>query len=178
MTTNFYVHTDISNEVTGYAIDFEGDGNIDYTAAEFRDVSYTYTTSGVYYPTVTVTDSAGNTYTDRIAITVLDETETDAMLRVKWDSMKATFASGDIEGGLQYICTGSRDDYRSDLQFLGDGVPATFSLMQEISLLYVRNGVASYRIRQNEDIEGSSVEITYYIYFKRDTDGVIRIDRF
>ncbi|MES0336673.1 MAG: IPT/TIG domain-containing protein, partial [Candidatus Magnetobacterium sp. LHC-1] len=178
LTTKFNVIKNLPNEVTGYAIDFEGDGNIDYTAAKFRDVSYTYTPPGVYYPTVTVTDSAGNTYTDRIVVTVLDETETDAMLRAKWNNMKAAFVSGDIEGGLQYICAGSRDDYRNALQFLDDMVPATFSSMQEISLLYVRNGVASYRIRQNEVIESSSVEITYYIYFKRDTDGIIRIDRF
>ncbi|MBF0609361.1 MAG: hypothetical protein HQL61_17645, partial [Magnetococcales bacterium] len=178
LTTKFNVIKNLPNEVTGYAIDFEGDGNIDYTAAKFRDVSYTYTPPGVYYPTVTVTDSAGNTYTDRIVVTVLDETETDAMLRAKWNNMKAAFVSGDIEGGLQYICAGSRDEYRNALQFLDDMVPATFSSMQEISLLYVRNGVASYRIRQNEVIESSSVEITYYIYFKRDTDGIIRIDRF
>ncbi|KJU84310.1 outer membrane adhesin-like protein [Candidatus Magnetobacterium bavaricum] len=178
LTTNLYAYTDVPNEVTGYAIDFEGDGSIDYTASEFDGVSYTYTTPGVYYPTVTVTDNAGNTYTDRIAITVLNEAETDAMLRTKWDGMKAAFAAGDIEGGLQYICAESRDDYRNALQFLDNMVPAIFSSMQEIRLLYVRNGVAKYRITQYEDIEGSSVEIAYYIYFERDTDGVIRIDRF
>ncbi|MBF0609233.1 MAG: hypothetical protein HQL61_16970, partial [Magnetococcales bacterium] len=178
LTTSFDVLKKLPDSVTSYEIDFEGNGTIDYTAAEFEDVSYTYTTPGVYYPTVTVTDSTGNTYTDRIAITVLDEAETDAMLKAKWNAMKAAFVSGDIEGGLQYICTGSRDEYRNALQFLDDMVPATFSSMQEISLLYVRNGVAKYRIAQYEDIEGSSVEIAYYIYFKRDTDGVIRIDRF
>ncbi|MBF0592617.1 MAG: hypothetical protein HQL02_11075 [Nitrospirae bacterium] len=178
LTTSFDVLEKLPNEVTGYSIDFEGDGSIDYTATEFEDVSYTYTTPGVYYPTITLTDSAGNTYTDRIAITVLDEAETDAMLRAKWNSMKAAFVAGDIEGGLQYICAGSRDDYRNALQFLDDMVPATFSSMQEISLIYVRNGVAKYRIRQYEVIEGSSVEITYYIYFERDTDGVMRIYRF
>ncbi|MBF0538727.1 MAG: hypothetical protein HQL03_10805 [Nitrospirae bacterium] len=165
LTTNFYVLKDLPNEVTGYAIDFEGDGSIDYTATEFDSVKYTYTTPGMYYPTITLTDSAGNTYTDRIAVTVLDKAETDAMLRAKWDSMKAAFASGDIEGGLLYICSESRNDYRNAFQFLGDRVPVIFSSMQEISLIYVRNGVAKYRIRQDEDIEGSSVEITYYIYF-------------
>ncbi len=178
LTTNFYAYTDVPDKVTSYAIDFEGDGSIDDTTAEFRGVSRIYATPGVYYPTITVTDSAGNTYTDRIAITVLDEAETDSMLRAKWNSMKAAFATGNIEGGLKYICTESMDDYRNALQFLGDGIPAIFSSMQEVSLLYVRNGVAKYRIRQYEVINSSSVEISYYIYFERDTDGVIRIDGF
>ncbi|MBF0343857.1 MAG: hypothetical protein HQL06_06460 [Nitrospirae bacterium] len=178
LSTSFDVLKKLPNNVSSYEIDFEGDGSIDYTSTEFRGVKYTYMTPGVYYPTITLTDSAGNTYSDRIAITVLDETETDAMLKGKWNSMKAAFVAGDIEGGLLYICTTSRDDYRNALQFLGDMVPATFSSMQEIRLLYVRNGVAKYRITQYEDIEGSSVEITYYIYFERDTDGVMRIYRF
>ncbi|MBF0592614.1 MAG: hypothetical protein HQL02_11060 [Nitrospirae bacterium] len=178
LTTSFNVLKNLPNGVTGYAIDFEGDGSIDYTATEFRGVNHTYTTPGVYYPTITLTDSAGNTYTDSIAITVLDETETDAMLKGKWNSMKAAFVAGDIEGGLQYICAGSRDDYRNALQFLGDRMPVIFSSMQEISLIYVRNGVAKYRITQYEVIDGSSVDIAYYIYFERDTDGVIRVNRF
>ncbi|MBF0592611.1 MAG: PKD domain-containing protein [Nitrospirae bacterium] len=177
LTTNFYAYTIVPNSV-GYAIDFEGDGSIDYTATEFDGVSYTYTNPGVYYPTITVTDSAGNTYTERIVITVLDEAETDAMLRAKWDSMKVALASGNIEGGLQYISTRTRDRYRSVLQFLGDSVPAIFSSMQEIRLLYVTNGVAMYRIRRTQIVDGSSVELTYYIYLERDTDGVMRIDRF
>ncbi|KJU83948.1 cell surface receptor IPT/TIG domain-containing protein [Candidatus Magnetobacterium bavaricum] len=178
LTTNLYAYTDVPNEVTGYVIDFEGDGSIDYTATEFDGLSYTYTTPGVYYPTITLTDSSGNTYTDRIAVTVLDEAATDAMLRAKWNGMKAAFAAGDIEGGLQYITARTRDRYRNVLQFLGNRVPAIFSSMQEIRLLYVTNGVIKYRIRQNEVINSSSVEITYYIYLERDADGVIRIGRF
>jgi len=53
-----------------YEMDFEGDGIIDYTGDSFEDVSFIYTTEGIYYPEIRVTDDQGNTYTDKIAIVV------------------------------------------------------------------------------------------------------------
>ncbi|MBI4822832.1 MAG: PKD domain-containing protein [Nitrospirae bacterium] len=60
-------------------MDFEGDGIIDYTGASFESISHTYTLEGIFYPTLYVTDTQGNIYSDVIAITVLSKTEMDNM---------------------------------------------------------------------------------------------------
>ena len=75
-----------------YQIDFEGKGIIGYSGATFDNVTYTYTTEGIYYPTITVTDDKGNTYSDSIAVTVLNKSQIDALLRSKWEAMKGALA--------------------------------------------------------------------------------------
>ncbi len=72
LTTYFSVTTSIPNTVSTYQMDYEGDGTVDYTGTTFDNISHTYTTEGIYYPTITVTDSQSNTYTDTIAIVVLN----------------------------------------------------------------------------------------------------------
>ncbi|MCL5421312.1 MAG: PKD domain-containing protein [Nitrospirae bacterium] len=79
-----------------YQMDFEGDGVIDYTGQTFESISHTYTTEGIFYPTITVTDDQGNTYSDTIAITVLNKAEVDTLLKGKWEGMKGALAVGDI----------------------------------------------------------------------------------
>jgi len=46
--------------------------------------------------------------------------------------------------------------------------------MQEIGLVYIKDGMAKYRIRRQED----AGEITYYIYFQLDKDGLWEIRQF
>ena len=100
LTSYFTVTTEIPNAVTSYQIDFEGDGTIDYTGPTFEDISHTYTTEGIYYPTVTVTDDQGNMYTDSIGMTVLNKAKIDALLKSKWSKVKSLLATKDIEGAL------------------------------------------------------------------------------
>jgi hypothetical protein len=50
--------------------------------------------------------------------------------------------------------------------------------MQDISWICYVNGLAKYRIRQNHEISGQVVTITYYIYFSRDENGLWLIERY
>ncbi len=55
LTTYFSVSTSIPNTVSTYQMDYEGNGSIDYTGSTFDNINFTYTTEGIYYPTVIVT---------------------------------------------------------------------------------------------------------------------------
>ena len=88
LTTYFSVSTEIPNAVSTYQIDYEGDAVIDYAGTNFEDISFIYSTEGIYYPTVTVTDNQSNNYTDTIAIIVLNQNDLDMLLRTKWQGMK------------------------------------------------------------------------------------------
>jgi PKD repeat protein len=161
-----------------YQMDFQGDGIIDYSGATFLNVSYTYSSEGVFYPKITISDAQGNTYSDTIAITVLSKTEMDTLLKSKWDGMKGSLASDDTNGALNNFIQESRALYSDIFNALRTQLPQIVKEMEDIQLVYMKNGFAKYRMRKNESYGGQILTITYYVYFAIDTDGVWRIYKF
>ncbi len=51
------------------------------------------------------------------------------------------------------------------------------SEMQEIETVYAVNDTAKYRIVKQQLIGGVLRDITYYIYFKLDDNGIWRLER-
>lgn len=135
-------------------------------------------TPGLYVITARVTDAAGAVYTDAAAILVMDKAGLDALLKAKWNGMKAALAAGDIEGGVQYFIGPSKERYRQIFTVLMDKLPALIQSMDEIEMIYFADGTAKYRINRVHDIDGAPVTITYYIYFERDGDGLFKIYQF
>jgi len=170
----FSVATSIPNVITSYQIDFEGAGVIDYTGDNFENISHTYTTEGVYYPTVTVVDAQGNTYTDSIAITVLNKAEIDALLKGKWLKLKAALASGDIEGALVLFKERAKDKYRTIFNALKDQLPMILQTFIEFNIIDVYEIIAEYEIVANED----GILYSYPGVFIRGGDGIWKFNDF
>ena len=59
------------------------------------------TTEGIYYFTAKVTGPDGNLYHDTIAITVLNKTEIDNLLKAKWEGMKGALVAGGCSQSLE-----------------------------------------------------------------------------
>ncbi|MBI4823021.1 MAG: hypothetical protein HY805_02170, partial [Nitrospirae bacterium] len=174
-----YFSASISNLTpSSYQMDFEGDGIVDWTGASFEDISHTYTLEGIFYPTVVVTDSQGNSYWDVIAITVLSRAEMDALLKGKWEGMKSELAEGDVEGAMGSFDESSKGKYEKILIALKDRLPSIASNMGEIKMDYVLQDVAEYRISRIESINGQIREVTYFIYFVKDKSGLWKIESF
>ena len=124
-------------------IDYEGDGTVDYTGATFEDISFTYSTEGVYYPTLTVTDDQSITYTDTIAIVVLNQNDLDTLLQVKWNAMKTALLAGDAETALTYFVEDSKDRYREKFtQLSDDQINSIFSNIIEFEIYSVNDSIA------------------------------------
>lgn len=174
LTTYFSESTEMPDSAETYSMDFEGDGITDYTGTDFEDISHAYSTEGIYYPTLTVTDNQGNTYSDTIAITVMNKAQIDALLKSKWEGMKAALGQGDINGALNYFLKRSRDEYNEIFELLAPHLSSLVSEMKEINMTEVVQHVAEYYITRPQ--RGS--DISYFIYFARDADGVWKIDRF
>ena len=171
LTSYFSVSTSIPNAVTAYQIDFEGDGTIDYTGDTFDNISYTYTTEGVYYPTITVTDDRGNTYTDSIAITVLNKEAIDALLKGKWEGMKGALARGDIGQASQYFADGAIRMYQYNIELLEQYLSQIAQDMQDIKLVEAKNNLAEYEMLAFQ----GGIERSFYIVFVKDSTGIWRI---
>lgn len=56
--------------ITQWAWDFDGDGTVDYTAADDPATTFDYTATGTFYPRVMVTADDGDTSSDVVRITV------------------------------------------------------------------------------------------------------------
>jgi PKD repeat protein len=173
-----YFSTSTSFTPVSYQMDFDGDGVVDHTGATFQDVFYTYTSEGIFYPTLRISDNQGNFYSDTIAITVMSKTEVDTLLKIKWEGMKGALASNDINGALSHFTEESKQLYSDIFTALQTQLPQIVQEMQDIQLVYMKNGFAKYRMSKNESYGGQMFTITYYIYFAVDTNGVWKIYRF
>jgi PKD repeat protein len=170
--------TYLSSPATNYAWDTDGDGILEQTGPELTQITASYQTPGLYFPTVTVTDTRGNTYTETAIIDVIDRTEIDSLLKAKWEGMKTRLAYQDVEGAIVYITSNSQARYREIFTALGSGLPEIVQNMQDIQHVYVNDRIAKYRIRKNETYGGQMMTITYYIYFVIDGNGIWTIDKF
>ena len=169
LTSYFMVSTEIPNAVTGYQMDFDGDGVIDYTGETFENMTFTYTPEGVYYPTVTVTDDQRNMYTDSIAIVVLNKETIDALLKGKWEGMKGALLAGNIETALNYFVEPSKDMYRNVfIQMGNDKINSRFSSIFDLRLDILYGKLSECGALRNED----GVVFSYPVTFIKDGDGI------
>jgi hypothetical protein len=136
------------------------------------------TTEGIYYLTGEVTDTQSITYTDTAVVVVLNQAELDALLQAKWNGMKSFLINGNIEGTLDYFHAGSKEHHQEIFELLTDRLPDIVSAMRDIEMIYLRDKMAKYRIRREEVIQGQTHDITYYIYFVKDVNGLWHIESF
>ncbi|WP_319410180.1 hypothetical protein [uncultured Desulfosarcina sp.] len=134
--------------------------------------------AGIYFFTAEVSDDQGNTYSDKLAIVVLSAEELDVLLKAKWADMKAALTAGDIQHALQFHHERYHEKYTAIYNALGTDLPSLVEQMQDISRICYIDGTAKYRIRQNHDISGQTVSITYYIFFSRGGNGLWLIERY
>jgi len=174
LSTSFSLDTGIGGTITTYTIDFDGDGTTDLEQATDEGIAHIYDTQGLYYPVVTIEDSSGNRYTETAVINVLSKDGMDTLLKGKWNGMKKGLQSGDITITLTYFAEGSQERYKGIFTALQSNLAEIAANMQEIGLIYIKDGMAKYRIRRQEE----AGEITYYIYFQLDKDGLWRIRQF
>jgi len=168
LTTYFSVSTSIPNAVSTYQMDYEGDGSIDYTGSTFDNISHTYTTEDIYYPTVIVTDSQGIQYSDTIAIVVLNATDLDALLRAKWEAMRNSLSIGDTATALTYISSDARASYQEMFNYLIDQLPSIVATQTEFNLISITDSFAKYKLVTIEN----SITYSYEAIFIKNENGL------
>ena len=92
--------------------------------------------------------------------------------------MKNALTNGNIEGALAYFHESSKEEYQEVFNFLTDRIPYIAASMREIQLIYLVDRVAKYRIKKEEEVQGQTFDITYYIYFIKDLNGLWHIESF
>jgi len=174
LPVTFEAEVSLPNSVTNYSWDFDGDGIEDINTTDPIVTGWYYQYTGGYFPTVTATDTLGNTYTATTVVYVLDRDWMDMLLKSKWEGMKTALMNGDVEGALGYFLGNSQERYRDIFTNILNLLPTIVANMQSIEMIYVESGVAQYRIRRTESVG----EVTYYLYFVIDENGLWKIQQF
>lgn len=173
---SFEADASLPNPVASYSWDFNDDGYSDQSGSDsdLSRVTNDYTAAGLYFPRVTVTDTAGNSYTEMAVVNVMLREEMDTIFKGNWDGMKNGLLSANIDKTLRFFTDGSKERYKGIFETLKNQISSLATEMGPIQLIYVKDGVAKYRIRKND----SNGEVTYYIYFEADQDGIWKISQF
>ncbi len=172
------VEIGIQNPVVSISWDIDGDGNFESMGNE-TSCNIKYQSPGIYLPKVRVTDDQGNVYEERTLVNVLSREEMDALLKSKWEGMKAKLFDKDLTSAMEYFIEPSREVYQRAFEVIKDDLPGIVNGMRDIEPIFIRNNVAEYRIERLHRFEdGTEQTVTYYIYFVKDRDGLWRIDRF
>jgi len=161
----------LTNLVTIYQWDIDGNGTIDTSGATLSTITNSYPAPGLYFPRVIVTDNLGNIYEAITAVNVLSVADMDTLLRAKWGGMKLALGQGDIEKALSYIASGSKDMYRYNLELMASLLSVITQDMGNITLINIGDNVAEYEMTTTQDGQTFS----FYVEFVRDTDGIWRI---
>ena len=178
LSTTFSIDTNIIGTITAYKVDFDGDGTTDTEQTTDEDITHTYDTQGLYYPTVTIEDSIGGTYTETTVINILSKDKMDTLLKGKWAGMKEALENGDIEGALSYFAEDYQQLYRNLFTNLSAQMPQVAQDMAEIQLVTVKDNTAKYRINKDKSYADQTITVTYHIYFAKDASGMWKIVRF
>ncbi len=169
---------DTSLDPTRLSVTYIGPADVEFLSTSESEYRLRLTTEGTYFFTAEGTDSAGVSYNDTVALTVLSKEALDTLLRAKWEGMRQKLGSQNLQEALAYFVGEKKELYNEVFTALYQKLPGIFQEMQDIQLVYAEDSAVKYRIRRNEFHAGQMVDITYYIYFVRDRDGLWRIYRF
>ncbi len=160
--------------ISGYSWDTNGDGTPDQTGPNLTKVTAQYQTPGLYFPKVTITDTAGNIYSETAIVNVLSREEMDVFLKGKWDGMKEASARGYIQGAMRYFALSSMTAYQQQFTALSNTVPQIVADMGTITMVTVKNNFAEYDLRTVRN----GTTYSFQVLFLRDVDGIWRIKSF
>lgn len=118
LTVGFGALSLLSQAIVLYELDYEGDGVVDFSSPTFDNVSHTYPTVGLFFPTLTVTDDNGDRTSATAIVNVFTQATLVASLVGKWNAMKNALRGENIEAALTFITGNARERYRQIFQNL------------------------------------------------------------
>jgi hypothetical protein len=167
---------DGSFNFTDQAISYSGPGVVEFlTGTEENSYPISISTPGIYYFTVTAMDESGNSYSDTMAIVVVDEAALDGLLRAKWAGMKAALMAGDIQHAVTYFASERQNAYSLVFNDLSDNIGDIIAATGALESFEVSDNQARYTISYPITVDGISTTAGTYVIFLQDTDGVWRI---
>ena len=157
------------------------DSTLDHTGPEpvelFKTAPDEYQVSlideGIHYFKAEVIHEAV-TYSDTVAIVVVDAAAIDALLQQKWADMKSKLETGDITGALQHFSEGTKPMFEYNFNLLNAHLNEIIAGMQSITLVKIEEGRAEYNLIGQQGGQSFS----FFVLFQKTADGLWRIVNF
>ncbi len=162
------------NSISQVELDGNGDGTIDFTGSTLRGVTVTFAQSGLYFPSVRVTESSGVVRTATAMVQIFDQIQLNTALQAKWAAMKNALRQGNISAALPYIVARRRTTYQNMFNSLTIPFADIDQILANINFVRVRGVDAEYEM---SIVKGGS-QYSYMVLFSLDEDGVWRIKFF
>ena len=168
---------DGSFNVGSPAITVNGPGVGERMTGENPDeFKYRITTDGIYYFTAQAVNSAGVTFSDTIAVTVLPLELADALLMARWNKFRIALNIQDVDQATMNFVSESRDTYK---QMYNDLKPILTDIVRElnaatINFISLDGRMAVYEILVTR--EGATY--SFQLEFVKDEAGIWKIHKF
>lgn len=161
--------------VFAIALDFDGNGSVDFEGDNLDGRTFTFTRPGLYTSIVQVTDDQGKVHTAATLVQVSDPAVLDARLQAVWQGLKDALRSGDLSRARTFIHSEARTAYADQLNRFNPATLANIDRhMTAIQLVEVGPGGAQYEMLRERDGQPFS----FAVWFQLDQDGLWRIRRF
>lgn len=170
------LNVDGSFSFTESSISHTGPGVVEFLDSTVEnEYNVRMTTPGIYFFTAEVTDDQSNTYTDTVAVQVLDQAELDALLRAKWDGMRNALSLNDIDDAIKFFDSSTKDAFRNAFSALSPSQLADIAdELDNAQFIKMKRNSVEYDIRVFENDE----EYSFYLLFIRGDDGLWKIRSF
>jgi PKD repeat protein len=173
LATRFVLASRLENPVQEIGVDFDGNGTVDFTTSDINAIiTHSYTTPGLHRPKITVTDSAGATYSQSLVVLVYDAAQMDVLFRGIWDGMNAALTAGDVATATRHLNKSATTKYKPVFEALLPHMPEIVGSYSPLNRVSISGDIGEYAI--NRSYQGQ--RRIYLIYFLKDADGVWRLD--
>jgi hypothetical protein len=151
------------------AVDFEGDGTLDFEGVPDDDSLYfTYAAAGIYLPTLRFTAADGTVLTQRGQVEVYDGVRLDARLQAVWSGFRDSLRKGDAATAVSFIAAERRAGWTEYFASLPpdafEDVDLVFTAITPVEVGY---GGAQYEMVAERD----GLIYSYAVWFRLDADG-------
>jgi hypothetical protein len=160
--------------VSQVALDFDGNGGVDFQGQSLDGQWFTYTQPGLYVATASVIDSQGAQMKAEAIIQVFDRAALEAFLQSRWIGFKDALRRGSIVDAIESIAMRKREVYQTLLGNLTVPLNQIDSVLTDISLVTFDGEWAELNMTRND----GGRPIGHLVLFVRDADGVWRLHFF
>jgi len=126
---------DTSLDPANLSVTYTGPADVEFLSTSGNEYRVRLTVEGTYLFTAQGTDSAGISYNDTVALSVLSKEALDTLLKGKWEGLKETLSKNDIEQAINYFVENARETYRYNFELLKDLLPVIAQDMERSGLL-------------------------------------------
>ncbi len=101
--------------------------------------------------------------------------EIDREVKSIWQAMKISLVNKNIDKAIEYYHDETKQKYRDMYSAFGDKLPQLARELEDIQPIYIKENEAKYRLISKESYGGKVVDITYPVYFVKDSNGSWKI---